>query len=161
MPFLAVLLNSFPESVLLIYLGLAFAGGKVHRGKILSAGAISALISWGVRALPVPFGVHTVIGVFVLALVFVLFFRFKTVQALFTSVFVLTTLIVIENLLAPMLMGIAGVNSLSAVLDDLVLRILIPIPEFIILSVIAALLFRHPIFNEKQTIKDGHNETQY
>ena len=88
-------IQSIPESMGIIALSLALARAPLRWGHIFIGGLLLAVISYIIRALPVTFGLHLPVMIFVL---FVLIVRLtnltpsKTIVVVFTSFFALALL---------------------------------------------------------------------
>ncbi|MEN6460318.1 MAG: hypothetical protein ABFC94_02965 [Syntrophomonas sp.] len=88
-------LQSLPESMGLIALSLAIAQVPLRWGRILIGGIIISVISYIIRTLPVTFGFHIPVMIFVLFLLIVKFTNVtpsRTVIAVFSSFFALAML---------------------------------------------------------------------
>lgn len=145
MPFLAVLLQSFPESILLFSLGCAVWGIKLNFKKIIPAAAISALVSWGIRALPFPFGVHTVIGFFVLMSLYAIFFKLQFIKAIVATLFSLGSLVTAEVLMQPIINNIFHFNKFSDAWDSMYLRIVVYLPMLFLMLILLILMIKFDI----------------
>lgn len=145
MPFLAVLLQSFPESILLFSLGCAVWGMKLNFTKIIPAAAISALVSWGIRALPFPFGVHSLIGIVVLTILFLLFFRMPAIEAVVATLFSLGSLLTVEVIVHPFINSIFHIQKFSDVWKDVFLRIVVCYPLFVLLILLLFLMLKFDV----------------
>jgi len=136
MPLLALLLQSVPESILLISLGLCVVGRRLLIGKIIPLAFLSSVISWLVRQLPLPFGVHTLIGVLVLFAGFVLVFRIDPLKALFATFFPMASLAAVEVALLPLLTRAVGLSGFQEAWGNPWLRIVLAWPELLILALL-------------------------
>lgn len=145
MPFLAVLLQSFPESILLFSLGCAVWGIKLNFKKIIPAAAISALVSWGIRALPFPFGVHTVIGIAIITILFMFVFKLDIMRACVASFFSLGSLGTVEIIFHPLISKVFDISKCSDTWSLLWLRIIVPIPGMVVLGLLVIVMIKFKI----------------
>lgn len=155
-PLVAVVLHSIPESVVLLSMAAAILGLRWESRLIFPAAVLSALAAWGVRALPLPYGVHTLIGVLVLTLLLVAFFRVSFLRGLIGTLFALGSLAVVQILIIPVLAQAVGVTELRDIWTDSWLRILLAWPEVILMGLVAWLLYRFRPFPEPlNRVEDG------
>ena len=88
-------IQSIPESMGIIALSLALARAPLRWGHIFIGGLLLAVISYIIRALPVTFGLHLPVMIFVLFLLIVKLTNLtpsKTIVVVFTSFFTLALL---------------------------------------------------------------------
>lgn len=134
MPLAAVVCQSFPESVILFALGLTLMGAPLRWKRIVFAAVIYTVISFFVRNLPLPYGIHTIAGLVVMCALFIVFFRSPLQVAATASLLSILTLGVLEILFYPLVLA-TGL-SIKEIWARPVLRILIPLPELISLGII-------------------------
>lgn len=135
MPFYFVLLQSLPENVILIYLGLSLLQMRLKFKQILLASLLMAFISYIIRALTLPPGINVLLQLPVLIVLLMLLCGLKIVPSILTAVLGLIGLSFAEGLFNFILYFITGIPVQSAV-NDPILRLLYPIPEYIFLIVI-------------------------
>lgn len=148
LPPAAVIFHSIPESVVLFSLAVAILGLRWQASLIFPAAVLSALASWGARALPLPYGVHTLIGLLVLILLIAVFFRISFLRSLLGSLFALGSLIAVQALTVPAAARVAGVVDPRDIWADSWLRILLGWPELVLMGLGAWLLYRFRPFPE-------------
>ena len=94
-------IQSVPECMGLIALSLAFAQVPLCWGRIFLGGALLSLLTFGIRALPVTFGFHLPISIFVMFLLIVKLTQAppsRAIIAVFSSFFALALLeLIISN----------------------------------------------------------------
>jgi hypothetical protein len=142
MPLINLALQSFPESILLLLFGSGIFKRYPNIYRLLIGAALSSIISYFIRRLPFPYGVHALIGVAVLTLIFWLIFNLDFNQSLVASLATLATLGAIEIILLPVESHLLGLSRFSDAWPDPKLRLLMAIPELIILLLITYLLYR-------------------
>ncbi len=152
MPFLAVLLQSFPESILLFSLGCAVWGMKLNFKKIIPAAAISALVSWGIRALPFPFGVHSLIGLILLTILYLFIFKMPAIEAVVATFFSLGSLCTIEVIAQPLINIVFNIDKFSEYWNSTYLRIVAFIPVLVLMTLLLLIMKKFD-FNIKKFIK--------
>ncbi|MHB1127589.1 MAG: hypothetical protein ACYC2T_11660 [Bacillota bacterium] len=145
MPLFAVALQSVPESVIILCLGLASIGVHPDIRKVLPAAVISALVSWGIRDLPIPFGLHSLLGFAVIFGLLLLIFRVEPLKALVAALFAVSSLLATEAVLLPAVTKLAGIAGFQAAWDDPVQRVVLAWPEQVLLGGAAFLLVRFKI----------------
>jgi len=99
MPLISILFYSIPESYLMFLFGLVVIGESISQKKLLAATLVSVIISYLVRFLPIPFGIHTLIGLIVICLLFKYLFNLPVKKALISSLLSLSTLLALENII--------------------------------------------------------------
>lgn len=68
MPFYLVLIHSFPETVILIYLGLGLIGLKADWKRVLVVALLTALASYIIRSSSIPAGINIIVQLLILIL---------------------------------------------------------------------------------------------
>jgi len=97
MPIITIILYSFPESYLIFWFGLVIIGHKLKFQNIMLATILSVFFSHAIRRLPLPFGLHTVIGLLIVCLLFLFIFKLDIKKAIFVTLISIGTLIALEN----------------------------------------------------------------
>jgi len=131
MPLISILFYSIPESYLLFSFGLVVIGEKSSQKNLLLATLISVIISYLVRILPVPFGVHTLIGLVIICLLFKYLFHLPIRKALISALLTLSTLLALENIILYILELIFAL-TLKTIWEDDWLRTIIGWPHLIL-----------------------------
>lgn len=145
MPLWVVVVQSFPESVIILCLGLASIGIHPDFRKVLPAAMISALISWAVRGLPLPFGLHSLVGLATITGLLLWIFRVEPLKALVGALFAVSSLLATEAVLLPTVTKLAGIAGFWAAWDHPVQRVVLALPEQVLLGGAAFLLVRFKI----------------
>ncbi|MGI5880552.1 MAG: sensor histidine kinase [Syntrophomonadaceae bacterium] len=136
MPFYLVLVQSFPEMIILIYLGLGVMGIKLDWRRVLLISLIIVLISYAICILPLPPGIGTIIQLFLLVALLNIFGRIPFTSASLVGVFGLILLSFFEIVFIALITAISGI-SITQAMNDPWLRVVFPLPEFIVLALIA------------------------
>lgn len=148
-PFYLVFLQSLPEAMILLCLGLVLTGIKPCLKQVFLIALFVSLASYFVRNLPLPLGVNILIvnilfllPLFIILLVYI--HRLAYVAATVSTFMGFIFLSLAEMVLNFVVSAITGVTVLEA-LNNPVWRVLFPLPEFFILSAVIILLQRYHI----------------
>ncbi|RKO66294.1 hypothetical protein [Desulfofundulus salinus] len=144
MPLLALIFQSIPESVIILTLGLTLMGLELKWQRIIPAGVLSSLCSYFVRELPIPYGVHTLIGIIVIALLVIMFFKTSVPVAICVAMIGIVILITVEILIWPVIIMLTG-KTMPQIWHSQTLRILLAIPELILLASITLWCIRKKV----------------
>lgn len=142
MPVIAVFFQSVPEEIVLFSLASVFLGLKMQWKRILTAAVISAFASYLVRHLPISFGFHIVVGVIVNALLIYYFLNRNLFYSFCTSIIVLASLIIAENIIQNPVLMMLGYKSPQEIWNNTFLRVVISYPTIIALAIITGLLHK-------------------
>jgi len=145
MPIHAVIFQSIPESIIILCLGLACIGIRPDFRKVLPAAILSSMVSWLVRGLPLPFGLHSIIGLVTIISLFLVFFKTGFLKAIVAALFALSSLLATEALLVPVVTKLIGISGFTEAWDNSVYRVVLAFPEQVLLGGIAYLLIRFQI----------------
>lgn len=104
MPLLAVILYSIPESVILFSFGVAIVGEYINFRRVLVAAVISAFTSMLVRTYVPYFGLQSIIGIFVLFVLFWMLLNLKPWKAIISSLISLMVLALLETTILPIIL---------------------------------------------------------
>ncbi|GEA15084.1 MAG: hypothetical protein PWR22_271 [Moorella sp. (in: firmicutes)] len=136
MPWTALFFQSIPEEIILVTLGLALIGEYPGMKGIVAVGISGAVFSFYFRHLSLPFGIHTLASIVVLALAMWLLLRVNLFKGLLAAFLGIVSLGIIESISFPLISLLTGL-SFEAALQDPLLRILFPLPDEIILGLFA------------------------
>jgi len=103
MPLLAVIFYSIPESVLLFSFGLTIVGEYINFKRVLVAAVISAFSSMFIRA-NVPFGIHSIIGVFIIFILSWKLLKINPWKALISSLISVNAFILLDTIIMPIIL---------------------------------------------------------
>ena len=145
MPLLAVTFQSIPESITIIYLGLASIGIRPNFRRVLAAGVLSSLASRFVRELALPFGLHSLLGLVIITFLFIIIFKIEPLKAVLGAVFAISSLLAAEAVLLPAVTEIAGIAGFSDAWGQPVLRVVLALPELALLAGLAYFMIRFRI----------------
>ena len=140
MPLVAVILNSIPESILLFCFGIAIVGEYINFKKVFIAAVISAFTSLFVREYVPFFGLHTIIGLFVIFILFWKLLNLKAWKAIISSLLSLTILILLDGLILQAILNLKHV-TLTEMLQDNFKRIIYTYPHLAIFGLITWVIY--------------------
>jgi hypothetical protein len=139
MPILAVVLQSIPESFAIVSLSLALIDEKAKVRSLILIATLTALASYFIRLQQIPFGVHSIITIGCLIFFTWIITKNKIIPLLLGLIPALVFYGVLELALVPLTLKLAGL-SLNQVLENTWLRIMFPIPLYIICFTVEHLL---------------------
>lgn len=130
MPLAAVLFLSIPEELLITALGLLLFGISIrkHLFQLFLIAALQALVSFSIRLLPLPFGIHTLVQIPLFALAVTLVLRLPYVGAFICILVSSTIYTVLDATFIPLLMKITEI-PISEVLQSTSLRVMFFLPQ--------------------------------
>ncbi len=140
MPFQVVLLVSFPEAMLVAALGFRLLGIALRWPHLVAIGVLQALTAWGIRALPVPFGVHTVVLAAAFTLIIWRVARVPYRVAAIGGLLGLTIYMVIEFLSVSSLFRIMGLSLPAVWAGGWTLRVLLFLPQALVVLLLIVLV---------------------
>lgn len=141
MPWQAVVFQSFPEGVVVICLGLALVGLRFPWLRVIMGSALYAAVSYLIRGLPLPYGIHTLLHIPVLMLLISVVVGVRWKSGTMAAMAGLFGLLIVESLIVPLLLGVTGI-SFAQVIADRWLRVFFAWPEQGVLWLITYLCWR-------------------
>lgn len=145
MPVSAIIFQSIPESIILLSFGIAIVGEKINFKKTFIASLISSFSSMIVRYFALHFGIHSIIGVLVLFILFWKYLGLKAWKALFSSLFSLSVLMLLEITITQSILNYNNI-TLTEVLHDKFKRIIYTYPHLAIFGIITWIVYRKKVF---------------
>lgn len=149
MPIQVVLLASFPEAMLVAALGFQLLGISLRWRHLVAIGIIQALISWLVRAFPLPFGLHTLVLAATFTLVAWVVTRVPYQVAAIAGLLGLTIYGAIEFLSLTTIFRMSGLSLSAFLAGGWWLRVLLFLPQGLVVFLLLLLLsmFRFKLFD--------------
>lgn len=141
MPVSAVLFLSIPEELLITALGLLLFGitPRKHLLQLFLIAVLQALVSFSIRMLPLPFGIHTLVQIPLFALAVSLVLSLPYMGA-FISILVSSTIYtVLDATFIPLLIKITGI-PLSEILQSTSLRVMFFLPQGLTMLVLILII---------------------
>lgn len=141
-PLVSLILYSIPESILIFTFGFIIWGTPIKLGRIFSSAILSVVICYYIRGLPLPFGIHTLIGILVIFLLFKIICNFSTNKGLVSTLSSLAFLLLLENTVLytiqiSMNLSLTEIHNMSSLK-----RTLVGYPQLVIWSLITYYLYR-------------------
>lgn len=136
MPWTALVFQSIPESIIVVTLGLGLTGEYPNMKNVTAVGVIGAIFTYFFRRLPLEFGVNTLIGIIVVALGMRVMLKTPIVRGLIAAFIGILAVGIVESMSIPIVSYFTGI-SFETALRDPWLRVLFPLPDEIILGVMA------------------------
>lgn len=142
MPIIDLLLVSFPEELLITVFGLLLFGIGIRKnsGRIIIIAVLQALISFFVRKLPLPFGIHTLVQILLFALPLKLLLPLPFFVSLLCVLISGTIYTVIDATFIPLLLKLTGI-PLETVLKSAMLRGLFFIPQALAMFLLVLIVY--------------------
>ncbi|HBX24507.1 MAG TPA: hypothetical protein DEF34_12890 [Desulfotomaculum sp.] len=117
-PIVTLIFYSIPESFLILSFGLTIQKKKLSFSPILLATLISVAASYCARLLPLPYGIHTFLGVLTVFLMFLFILRLDPKQSLVSSIVSIGVLVALESVILSYIqfqlgLGLQDVMALS------------------------------------------------
>ncbi len=96
-PLMVLIFYSIPESLLIFTFGYVILGYPIKPCPIILATLISVPASYLARLLPFPFGIHSLIGLLVISILFILICKFPIKHGLIAALLSLSILVALDN----------------------------------------------------------------
>lgn len=145
MPLVAVVFQSIPESMILFSFGMAIVGERINFKNVFIAAVISAFASAFVRGFVPYFGLHSVIGLLVLFILFWTLLGLITWKALISSLISLTVLTLLELFIWQSILNLNHI-TLTEYLQDNFKRVIYTYPHLTIFGLVTWFIYHKKIF---------------
>lgn len=129
-PFLGV---SVPESLIIYYMVLAITGKKESRLSVIMLSLLTSLFSYIIRAIPMVFGIHSILQIALMIIFLILFLKLPWRAAVAVIILVSVILGLSEGIFVPFLVWVFSFD-LKQVISDPWLRILFTLPHLLFLA---------------------------
>jgi two-component system, LytTR family, sensor histidine kinase AgrC len=136
---LPFLLQSFPENLVILSLGLTLTGVSLKWKTIITASLAAAIFSYIIRTSTAFFGLHSVAQLVFLVLILILLHRLSIIHSLLSVLIGSIALGLSEAILVSFLMYLSGI-SMQQLLADPWLRLLYSLPHIALLGFICWIL---------------------
>lgn len=144
MPLFSIFFYSLPESYLIFVFGLTVIGEKILLKRVLLSTAISVVASYIIRLLPLPFGVHTFLGLITVYILFRYLLHLTAKKSFIATLSSLCTLLALENSIFYLLELRLNLTT-RQIWEDQWLRTVLGWPHLIMWSAITLFLYRKKI----------------
>ena len=140
MPLVAVIFNSIPESIILFCFGLAIVGERINLKKVFIAAVIDAFVMMFARMFIPYFGLQSIVGIFILFVLFWKLLDIKAWKAIISSLVSLTLLILLDSIIISTILYLNH-TTFQESLQDNFKRIIYAYPTLVILSLITSIMY--------------------
>jgi len=140
-PFLPFILQSFPESLIILTLGLLAIGLKPNFKKTVAAVSLATIFSYVIRSLPIAFGIHSVLQLVFLIIMTIFLLKHSPFQAIIAVLLGSLALGLSESLMVPIIIAISGI-TFQEILANPWLRVVVPLPYTFLLGMLAYLIYK-------------------
>ncbi|WP_243454305.1 sensor histidine kinase [Desulfosporosinus fructosivorans] len=148
MPLIPFLGSSVPESLILYYMVLVLVGQNESLRFIISLSLITSLFSYIIRAIPMIFGIHSILQVILMVILLNSFLKLPWLIAFAVMILSSVILGLTEGIFVPFLAWVFSLE-LQQILTDPLLRMLFTLPHVIFLAVLTHMIrkrqFRVPL----------------
>lgn len=153
----SLLLVSFPETMLTIALGFLLVGIRPRWRDLLLIGALQIPVAYVTRALPLPFGVHTIIQILFFTLNVFLVTRLPYRIVLLASLLGLIIILAVESVVAPFMYRITG-YSINYVYGHTLIRFSFFLPKALVMLIIIGIckVCKFSLINYPASCRTGH-----
>jgi len=134
-------LQSLPENYIILFLGLTWTGVRVGVRMILPIAIIGAGGSYFIRALPLAFGFHSLLQLILLILLVHFCLKEKWRLSIVATLLGGLAVGLAESLIDPLILFLTNL-TLTELLADPWLRVLVPLPHLVVLGIIAIISVR-------------------
>jgi hypothetical protein len=151
MPILAVIFQGIPESIVVYCFGMAIVGEYINFKRILIASIITPFLMMFVRSVVPVFGIHIIIGIFILFILFWSLMKLDIKKAIISSILSMSILTLLEILIYSTLFKLVD-TSYAQAYNNLFQRILLPYVVIISYTIITFLIyhFKLPLIKGKR-----------
>lgn len=139
-PLVAVIFNSIPESIILLCFGIAIVGEHINFKKIFIAAVISAFAMMFVRWCVPYFGLHSIIGILFLFILFWKLLGLKAWKAIISSLLSLTVIILLDDFILFAVLKLKHI-TVTEFLQDNFKRIIYTYPSLAIFGLITWIIY--------------------
>ena len=119
MPIYMVLLQSFPETLILIYIGLALTGAALSHKKIMIIALAGACVSYFIRGFPIPPGSNVFIQLPVVVILLFLLGELPLWLSLVSIILGFLCVSFAEMMFIPLVAAISGISVQAALANPL------------------------------------------
>ncbi|GAB6173131.1 hypothetical protein JCM15765_26090 [Paradesulfitobacterium aromaticivorans] len=140
-PLISLIFQGIPEQVAVVTLAFVINKVPLKWIQIIPLGITLATVSFGVRLLPIPFGLHTIFIILLLFVFLIWIGKGDVSLSLLASLLSFLALILFETVSISVMMPLFGITS-ETMLTDPVVRILIAEPQVILIFVSAYLVHK-------------------
>lgn len=134
------LLRGIPEATLLVLSSYIFAKKRIIAIEFIIMTSILALVAYGVRFLPINYGVHTILNVFAFLVLSIIIMKNDYLAAMKNAIFIFVTQSVCEAINLLLIKSILGID-MKMLFNNSRLKLIYGIPSTVILFFIVLFLY--------------------
>ncbi|MDH7478493.1 MAG: hypothetical protein QHH02_00605 [Syntrophomonadaceae bacterium] len=106
--YLTFMIIGFPETILVLALGLALSGRSFRNGWVIPAGFVGSTLVYFIRSSPLPYGLHILLIIIFYIAVLTFLFKVKTVVAIRSALIAYSILAISEIVSIEVLFSLTG-----------------------------------------------------
>ncbi|WP_238916285.1 hypothetical protein [Clostridium sp. YIM B02555] len=132
--------RGMPEAFVVMFAMLMLSNERIDRNRYIISSLLLGFGEYGIRFLPISFGVHTILGIFIMIIIMWSIDNVDVIFAIRSSLILTITMFIIEglNIIALKLIFKDGFDTIML---DTKLRTLTGIPSLIILVIISYIIY--------------------
>lgn len=138
--FIEFFFRGLPEAFIIAFAAYAFSHKKIEVNKCLIATVIIAFMGYVVRLLPIDFGVHTILNIFIFIVLCICFLKFDYIIAIKVSVTMFICQFLAEGINLFIIQAILG-KDIATILENPMEKIFYTVPSTIILGSIVFIYY--------------------
>lgn len=139
---LLFLLQGIPESSGYIALSLALLGVPLRWKRIIAAGTVLALLFFTVRSLPLTFGIHTAVGIFLLVVAINRVTNIAVTRVFAAVIVCFSILVLLELVIHEPFFAVTKLDPQTFINEHIFLWTLLGLPQAFLLNIFALLVAR-------------------
>lgn len=138
--FLELLVRGLPEAFIMILATYTLANKKVEKKEYLTSSLIMALVMYLVRMLPINYGVHTILNIFVLIFLTFNVNKIDLIVSIKSSILILMILFICEGLNVGLIQFVLH-KDLKVIFSDPISKMISGIPSTIVFFAIVIIYY--------------------
>lgn len=136
MSLLALIFQGIPEMIALTTFAFVLAKADLNWRIICASGVVMGVIAFVIRLLPVTFGVHTIVLIFLLIIIIHQFAKVEIIKTVVSVFLSFVVLVLLETVTHVTLFSVLEF-SMETVMNSEMLMILVGIPQIVLLFLIS------------------------
>ncbi|WP_461388101.1 hypothetical protein [Desulfosporosinus fructosivorans] len=136
---IVLLLQGIPEQIAVVTLAFIIAKIPWKWSKVLLIGGVLAFFAYGIRLLPIPFGIHTILLLLILSICLARLGKIDIGLSFFASLVTFLVLAIFEYCCMSLYMLFFGFTP-ETLFNDPVIRIVVGAPHVLLLFILAFLV---------------------
>ncbi|MCG9968560.1 hypothetical protein L9W92_10895 [Pelotomaculum terephthalicicum JT] len=140
MPLIAVLFQSVPEEIIVYSFGMAVVGEYINIKKITIAALITAFAMMFVRWFIPYFGLHSIVGMLILFILFWRYLGLEAWKAIISSLLSLTALILLDDFILQAILNLKHITLTEGFQNNFI-RITYTYPHLVVFGLITWIIY--------------------